>query len=63
MSKPPTANWERVGDKFYRRLPIYTDVFDAELELEDYAIAGAPYSGAVGERSVMTSAYTWSNDL
>lgn len=46
MSKP-TANWEKVGDKFYRRIQLYTDVFDADLELDKYQVAGAPYSGAV----------------
>lgn len=47
MSKP-TAHWEKVGDKFYRRVPLYTAVFDADLELDKYNVAGAPYSGAVG---------------
>jgi len=47
MSKP-TANWEKVGDKFYRKIQLYTAVFDTDLELENYNVAGAPYSGAVG---------------
>jgi hypothetical protein len=47
MSKP-TANWDKVGDSFYRKVQLYTDVFDPDLELENYLIAGAPYSGAVG---------------
>jgi len=47
MAKP-TADWERIGDRFYRRIQIYTSVFDPDLELENYIIAGAPYSGAVG---------------
>ncbi|OCK81859.1 vacuolar protein sorting-associated protein 16 [Lepidopterella palustris CBS 459.81] len=46
MSKP-TANWEKVGDKFYRKVPLYTAVFDQDLELENYIVVGAPYSGAV----------------
>ncbi|KAH9826633.1 Vacuolar protein sorting-associated protein 16 [Teratosphaeria destructans] len=46
MSKP-TADWERVGDKFYRKTQLYTSVFDADLELENYVVSGAPYSGAV----------------
>ncbi|KAF1922830.1 vacuolar protein sorting-associated protein [Didymella exigua CBS 183.55] len=46
MSKP-TANWEKVGDKFYRKVQLYTGVFDADLELENYKVVGAPYSGAV----------------
>jgi hypothetical protein len=47
MSKP-TANWEKVGDKFYRKVQLYTAVFDQDLELEKYNVVGAPYSGAVG---------------
>ncbi|KIW03814.1 uncharacterized protein PV09_05114 [Verruconis gallopava] len=46
MSKP-TANWDKVGDRFYRRVQLYTSVFDPDLELENYTIAGAPYSGAL----------------
>ena len=47
MSKP-TADWDRVGDRFYRKTQLYTAVFDPDLELENYVIAGAPYSGALG---------------
>ena len=47
MSINPTANWDRVGDRFYRKIQLYTAVFDQDLELENYTIAGAPYSGAV----------------
>ena len=47
MSKP-TADWERVGDRFYRKTQLYTSVFDPDLELENYVVTGAPYSGAVG---------------
>ncbi|KAF1921331.1 Vps16, N-terminal region-domain-containing protein [Ampelomyces quisqualis] len=46
MSKP-TANWEKVGDKFYRKVPLYTAVLDQDLELDKYKVVGAPYSGAV----------------
>lgn len=49
MAKP-TADWDQIGDRFYRKVQLYTDVFDADLELENYTIAGAPYSGALGER-------------
>lgn len=52
MSKP-TANWEKVGDKFYRKIQLYTAVFDTDLELENYNVAGAPYSGAVGRYAAM----------
>ena len=47
MSKA-TADWERVGDKYYRKTQLYTSVFDPDLELENYFVSGAPYSGAVG---------------
>ena len=50
MSKP-TADWERVGDRFYRKVRLYTSVFDSDLELENYQIVGAPFSGAVGRHS------------
>ncbi|KAK0326189.1 Vacuolar protein sorting-associated protein 16 [Friedmanniomyces endolithicus] len=46
MSKP-TADWERVGDRFYRKTQLYTSVFNPDLELENYVVSGAPYSGAV----------------
>lgn len=48
MSKP-TADWVRVGDCFYRKIQLYSDVFDEDLELEHYTVIGAPYSGAVGK--------------
>ncbi|KAF2453558.1 vacuolar sorting-associated protein [Lineolata rhizophorae] len=43
----PTADWERVGDRFYRKVQLYTAIFDPDLELENFVVAGAPYSGAV----------------
>ena len=44
----PTAGWERVGGRFYRKVKLYDAIFDQDLELENYIIAGAPYGGAVG---------------
>ena len=44
----PTANWERVGDRFYRKIKLYDAVFDQDLELENYVIVGAPCAGAIG---------------
>jgi hypothetical protein len=44
----PTAEWEKVGDSFYRKVQLYTAVFDDDLELENYIIAGAPFGGALG---------------
>ena len=50
MSKP-TADCERIGDRFYRKTQLYTSVFDPDLEIENYVVTGAPYSGAVGRHS------------
>lgn len=43
----PLANWERVGDRFYRKVRVYDAVFDDDIELENYIVAGAPYGGAL----------------
>ena len=43
----PTADWERVGDKFYRKTQLYTSLFDQDLELENYIVTGCSYSGAI----------------
>jgi hypothetical protein len=51
----PTADWEKVGNKFYRKVLLYKEVFDPDLELENYKIVGAPYSGAVGRPPSPTS--------
>ena len=48
----PTADWERVGDKFYRKTQLYTSVFDQDLELENYIVVGCAYGGAVGMLTV-----------
>ncbi|KAI0200696.1 vacuolar protein sorting-associated protein [Astrocystis sublimbata] len=46
----PTAGWEQVGDRFYRKTQLYTAVFDQDLELDNYIVAGAPYGGAIAIR-------------
>ncbi|KAL1863382.1 Vacuolar protein sorting-associated protein 16 [Paecilomyces lecythidis] len=43
----PLADWERVGDSFYRKVRVYDAVFDEDLELENYIVAGAPHGGAI----------------
>ncbi|KAI9148010.1 vacuolar sorting [Paramyrothecium foliicola] len=43
----PRAEWESVGDKWYRKTQLYTDVFDKDLDLDNYVVAGAPYAGAL----------------
>lgn len=44
----PLAHWDRVGDSFYRKVPVYDVIFDEDVELENYIVAGAPYGGALG---------------
>ena len=44
----PTAGWEKVGDSFYRKTQLYTAIYDQDLDLENYVVAGAPYGGALG---------------
>ena len=51
MMANPTADWERVGDRYYRKVKLYDAIFDQELELENHIIAGAPYGGAIGSAS------------
>ena len=48
-SSNPRAGWEKVGDQFYRKIQLYEAVFDADLELENYLVAGAPHAGAIGK--------------
>ncbi|KAJ5546499.1 hypothetical protein N7494_004084 [Penicillium frequentans] len=43
----PLANWEKVGDSFYRKIPVYDAIFDEDVELENYIVTGAPYGGAI----------------
>ncbi len=45
----PTAEWDTVGDGFYRKVQLYTSVVDDDVELDNYIVAGVPYSGALGE--------------
>ncbi|CAL3966617.1 unnamed protein product [Diplocarpon coronariae] len=43
----PTAEWEKVGDRFYRKIQLYTAIFDQDLELENYIVTGCSYGGAI----------------
>lgn len=47
----PLAHWDRVGDSFYRKVPVYDVIFDEDVELENYILVGAPYGGALGMAS------------
>ncbi|CAJ2506086.1 Uu.00g002160.m01.CDS01 [Anthostomella pinea] len=43
----PTADWEQLGVKFYRKTQLYTAIFDQDVDLDTYFVAGAPYGGAI----------------
>ena len=43
MPSNPLANWEKVGDSFYRKIAVYDAIFEDDIELENYIVAGAPY--------------------
>lgn len=49
MAPNPLANWEKIGNSFYRKIAVYDAIFEDEVELENYLVAGAPYGGAIGE--------------
>ncbi|KAL7272754.1 Vacuolar protein sorting-associated protein 16 [Rhizina undulata] len=42
-----TQGWERVEDKFYRKILLYSGIFDSDLDLSEYVITGAPFGGAL----------------
>jgi hypothetical protein len=43
----PTAGWEQVAERFYHKIQLYTQVFDVDLDLDNFIVAGAPYGGAI----------------
>ena len=51
----PTLDWERVGDRYYRKVKLYEAVFDQDLELENYVVVGAPCGGALGMDNIVCS--------
>lgn len=44
----PTAGWESVDKRWFRKIQLYTAVYDQDLDLDNYIVAGAPYGGALG---------------
>ncbi|KAI9890737.1 MAG: hypothetical protein M1814_003667 [Vezdaea aestivalis] len=42
-----TSDWEQAGDQYFRRVQLYKDVFDEDLELENYIVVGAQCGGAL----------------
>ncbi|ROT38451.1 vacuolar protein sorting-associated protein [Sodiomyces alkalinus F11] len=43
----PAAGWDSVGEKWFRKTQLYTEVFDQDVDLDNYIVAGAPYGGAL----------------
>ncbi|KAG7141937.1 Vacuolar protein sorting-associated protein 16 like [Verticillium longisporum] len=43
----PSVGWESVGDKWFRKTQLYTEVFDQDLDLDNHIVAGAPNGGAL----------------
>src|SRR4051794_19973517 len=43
----PRAGWEKIGSEFYRKIQLYSNIFDSDLDLENYFCVGAPFSGAL----------------
>lgn len=46
----PRAEWESVGDRWFHKTQVYTEVFDQDLDLDNYIVSGAPYAGALGKK-------------
>ncbi|CUS14045.1 unnamed protein product [Tuber aestivum] len=42
-----TTGWERVEDKYYRTIQLYSALWDPDFDLSDYIVVGAPYGGAL----------------
>ncbi|KAA8914859.1 Vps16, N-terminal region-domain-containing protein [Sphaerosporella brunnea] len=42
-----TTDWEVLEDKYYRKILLYCELFSEDHDLNNYVIAGAPYSGAI----------------
>lgn len=48
-----TANWNYLGNQFYKKFEICQMLWNGIINLEDYVIAAAPYGGPIGMRTVM----------
>lgn len=54
-AKNPRSGWEKIDNQFYQKIQLYESVFDQDLELENYLVAGAPYGGALGKHRDVTT--------
>lgn len=43
----PTADWEILGENYYRKVLLYAAVFPPEVDLNLYHLTAAPFSGAL----------------
>lgn len=43
-----TANWNYLGNQFYKKFEICQMLWNGIINLEDYVIAAAPYGGPIG---------------
>lgn len=59
----PLADWEKVGDRFYRKVQLYDAIFNEDLELENYVVAGAPYSGALGMGEILVTSKVQADEI
>jgi len=59
----PLANWERLGDSFYRRVSLYDAIFDEDVDLDNYIVAGAPYGGAIGTLQVLFQSVSMTDEM
>lgn len=45
----PTAEWESVDGKWFRKTQLYTEVFEQDRDLDNFIVVGAPFAGALGK--------------
>lgn len=41
------ADWEPVGERWFRKTEHYSNLFDDDLDLNHFLLVGAPYGGAL----------------
>ncbi len=46
----PTSTWETVSNTYYRKLTLYSELWEdnGEFNLDDYIVAGSQFGGAIG---------------
>ncbi|KAK9459853.1 Vps16, N-terminal region-domain-containing protein [Lipomyces oligophaga] len=59
MVPNPTLGWERLQDVFYSKRQQYSMMWEDDINLSDYMVAGAPYGGAIVLVRDMTKPLTY----